>query len=88
MRDPHAWALLTYTSDDGKTTKQVWNPREGAAVPQQIDLGNGRQGSLTSVQPKGRGYSPPQGTATLSDKPPEPDRPGTRLGWPGQAYIQ
>lgn len=91
MRYKGAFALVTYTSDDGKTSKQVWNPRDGV-LPDQITLPNGQRATISDVAYKGPGWQPPADTAVVTDKPPAPAVvPGGHLlalGWPGQPYLE
>lgn len=91
MRYHYGYSLVTYTSDDGKTSKQVWNSRDGA-LPEVITLDNGKPAGITRVEFKGPGYKPAAGITVVSDVPPDPPAPvpgasATEMGWPGQPHF-
>lgn len=82
----HPFSLITYTSDDGKTSQQVWNGKDGV-VPDIITLPNGKPGSITSAVVKGPGWTPPEGTTEITHQPPAPTQAGVQVGWPGTPYL-
>lgn len=90
MRIPQqvrAWTRLSYASDDGSETEEVWNVRDGK-VPGVIALRSGTLASLKAVTFEGPGWEVPPGTRLVVDGPAA--GPGNRkgLGWPGKPHLR
>jgi hypothetical protein len=82
------WCVLTYSTDDGTQTEQVWNSRAGQ-VPQTITLRTGYQAWHSGPDTfHGAGFTPPAGMRIIVDwMPGMGDGSGVELGWPGQPYL-
>ena len=87
MKYQSGYSVVTYTSEDGKTSEDVWNGRDGVILGI-ITLKNGKQGYPTALDFKGKGYSPKAGMPEFTETPPDPAERGSVLGWPGQPFLQ
>jgi hypothetical protein len=89
-KDGHS--VLTYQTDDGSASEDVWYSMEGIP-PHVITLANGRSAALVNSTPKGRNFTPPSTMRRIVDQstapPPVPTTPGvhSHLGWPGVPVI-
>jgi hypothetical protein len=89
-----AYMLMTYTSDDGLESEQVYNSRDGRA-PEIITLRSGTLASHTGPDTyEGPGWAVPAGTRLFVDATPEllaaadpPDGSAVYLGAPGVPYL-
>jgi hypothetical protein len=88
-----AYQLMTYTSDDGLESEQVWNSRDGR-VPFVITLRSGTLASHTGPDTyEGPGWACPAGTRMFVDATPglvtgAPDMGSeVYLGAPGVPYL-
>jgi len=82
------FTVLTYSTDDGRETEQVWNSRDGI-IPHTIELRTGQAAWHAGPDVShGPGWTPPPTMRWIVDWVPGMSEPGgVQLGWPGMPYL-